>query len=168
MSATQIRTKVQSHIKQNPLFLVLVGSSSLSDNLSSQQYPSSRALSLNKNKGSDFRQHSTKISQQASPLHESFDFETTAVPSHTKTFTETNQFQTFLARKYYQYEVTWGLYVLTPAEKTLINGLVLFMVSLVLYGTSQIAFLHSAIGFLLEFVSNPLISSVVYSRQLQL
>lgn len=168
MSATQIRTKVQSHIKQNPLFLVLVGSSSLSDNLSSQQYPSSRALSPKKNNGSVFRQYSTKTSQQASPLHESFDFETTSVPSHTKTFTETNQFQALIVRKYYQYEVTWGLYVLTPAEKMIINGLVLFMVSLVLYGTSQIAFLPSAIGFLSEFVSNPLISSMVCSRQLHL
>lgn len=111
MSATQSRTTVQSNTKQNPLFLVLVGSSSPSDNIPSQQYPSSRALSPNPNKNNrrDFRQHSTKTSQQACPLHESFDLETTPLPSHSKAFTKTNRFQTWLARKYYQYEVTWGL-----------------------------------------------------------
>jgi len=158
-------------MKQNPLFLLLVGSSSQSDNIASQQYPSSRALTPNPNQNNvrDSRQHSTKTSQQAWPPHESFDFETTHhLPSHSKAFTKTNQFQAWLARKYYQYEVTWGLYVLTPAEKLIINSLVLFMISLILYGTSQIAAFHSAVAFILEFVSNPVTSSMAYSRQLEL
>ena len=170
MSATQSRTAVQSNMKQNPLFLLLVGSSSLSDNIASQQYPSSRAKVPNPNQNNvrDFRQHSTKTSQQVWPLHESFDLETTHLSSRSKAFTKANQFQTWLARKYYQYEVTWGLYVLTPAEKLIINSLVLFMISLILYGASQIAFFHSAIAFLLEFVSNPGTSSMAYSRHLEL
>lgn len=167
MSSTQISTTLQSHIKQNPLFLVLVGSSSVSDNIPSQQYSSSHALFPN-NGGRNFQQQSTKASQQTTPLYESFDFEMTPLSSHIKAFTKTNQFQMWLARKYYQYEVTWGLYVLTPAEKIIINGLLFFMVSLFLYGTSQIAFLHPIITFLWEFVSNHITSSMLYSRQWEL
>jgi len=42
------------------------------------------------------------------------------------------------------------------------------MISLILYGTSQIAAFHSGVAFILEFVSNPVTSSMAYSRQLEL
>ena len=42
-----------------------------------------------------------------------------------------------LKRKYYQYEVTWGLYVLTPGEQIIINSLVLIMFSLIAYAIAR-------------------------------
>lgn len=52
-------------------------------------------------------------------------------PSITRPITHINN---YLALKYYQYEVTYGLYVMSLGEKVVVNLTVLGLFSLVLYG----------------------------------
>lgn len=52
-------------------------------------------------------------------------------PSTTRLITHINN---YLALKYYQYEVTYGLYVMSLGEKVVVNLIVLRLFSLVLYG----------------------------------
>jgi hypothetical protein len=61
--------------------------------------------------------------------------------------------QLWFERRYYQYEVTWGLYALTPGEKVLINTLVMIMFSLVLYGVVRIAIIQQTARIVVEYVN---------------
>lgn len=166
MSSTQVATTVQAQMVHKPRFLRLVGSSSPIAKSASQHDSASPSVSPD-NRDTVFRQQSPETYQHQLPLHTSFDSDSEYFPSQHQISSKTSPSQTWLRRKYYQYEVTWGLYVLTPGEKVVINSLVLSMLALVLYGTSQIAFLRYAWFGLWSIVSRsaPLISAV--SRALE-
>ena len=163
MSATQIMTTVQSRIIQKPRFLRLVGSSSTSDRVPSQHSLDSPSLSGDHN-GFLSREKVPKTYQQGYPLYTSFDFEPEYLSRHIQKPRKSDRLQTRLRRKYYQYEVTWGLYVPTPAEKVIVNSLVLLMFFLVLYGASQIAFVQYAWTRLWGFVSGMATTSTAFSQ----
>src|SRR5271155_261832 len=59
--------------------------------------------------------------------------------------TNTSKIRQLIERRYYQYEVTWGLYVLSPGEKVVINSMVLIMFSLISYTLTDIAIFHRMI-----------------------
>lgn len=48
-----------------------------------------------------------------------------------------------LRLRHYQYEVTFGLYMLTRAEKALLNGLVVLVLGMMVYGA------QAAVGMIL-------------------
>jgi hypothetical protein len=166
MSSTQITTTVQSQVIHKPRFLRLVGSSSPITKVASQHDSASPSLSPD-NSRALFQQQLPETYQHQLPLHTSFDFDSEYLPSQRQITPKISPSQTWLRRKYYQYEVTWGLYVLTPGEKVVINSLVLSMLALVLYGTSQIALLRYAWYGLWSIVSRVTPLIIAISRALE-
>jgi len=74
--------------------------------------------------------------------HTSFDLTPISPAWYVKRPLDKSRLRNWLDRHYYQYEVTWGLYVLTPNEKLIINTLVLSFFSLILYGLTKIVLLQ--------------------------
>jgi hypothetical protein len=68
----------------------------------------------------------------------SFDWTPVPQPWYVKRPSNKPHVRNWLDRHYYQYEVTWGLYVLTPTEKLIINTLVLSFFSLIVYGLTKL------------------------------
>jgi hypothetical protein len=77
-----------------------------------------------------------------SPEHTSFDLTPVTPAWYVKRPPEKSRLRNWLDRQYYQFEVTWGLYVLTPTEKLIINTLVLSFLSLIIYGFTKIFLLR--------------------------
>lgn len=63
--------------------------------------------------------------------------------------TSTSKIRQSISRRYYQYEVTWGLYILTPGEKFVIYSIVFIMVSLMAYTITNVAMLQQAVRFII-------------------
>src|SRR5271170_4230323 len=109
--ATQTMTTVQSQTIQNAQLLHLVGSKAIA------------APPLKRS--SSFGPYYSANRERAIPVVDSFD-----APSDSPVWTKqppntsTSKIRQWVERRYYQYEVTWGLYVLTPGEKVVINSLV--------------------------------------------
>jgi Small subunit of serine palmitoyltransferase-like len=61
-------------------------------------------------------------------------------------------FRGWIRRKYYQYEVTWGPYVLTPGEKVLVNSMVAVMFCLILYGITKLVMVQLVAGTIVRLV----------------
>ena len=49
--------------------------------------------------------------------------------------------------------MTWGLYVLTPGEKVVINSLVLVMLSLIVYGFTKVAVFQQAVQIITQYMA---------------
>jgi hypothetical protein len=77
-----------------------------------------------------------------SPEHTSFDLTPVSPAWYFERPLDQSRLRNWLHRRYYQYEVTWGLYVLTPTEKLIINTLVLSFFSLIVYGFTKIVVLR--------------------------
>jgi Small subunit of serine palmitoyltransferase-like len=93
--------------------------------------------------------------------HTSFD-----VPQspawHAKSPPNRSGLRRWFERTYYQYEVTWGVFMLTRGEKFIINSLVLTMFSLIGYGVTKLAIFQLAnIRIFLQFVAILLWESLV-------
>lgn len=81
---------------------------------------------------------SPTIRNYMSPEHTSFDLTPVSPPWYVERPLDKSRLRNWLRRQYYQYEVTCGLYVLTPTEKLIINTLVLSFFSLIGYGFTKI------------------------------
>ena len=88
----------------------------------------------------------TKQEQQ----HTSFDLTPIAPAWYVERRTGKARIRNWLDRQYYQYEVTWGLYVLTPTEKIIINTLVLSFFSLILYGFAKLTVFHYVVDVICQ------------------
>jgi len=158
-------TAVHSHSSQshNPNgFLRLVGSysqsasngpgnqSSSSSSISSSSSGSSRS-SLSSS-SSYFSIVPPKRSNVVSTQHTSFDTTPGSPAWYVRPSPTKGRIWTYLERKYYQYEVTWGPYVLTPGEKFIINSLVIIIFSLLAYGLSKVLLLRQIAGLSMRFL----------------
>lgn len=133
MAPTHTLTSIQSQRVQRPRVLHLVGSDPSSKNnaKSSQYIPRSSVTNL-----SNF---ALRPKGEPHVEHTSFDSAPTCPAWYVQSLPNNSRLRVWLERRYYQYEVTWGLYVLTCGEKIIINSLVLIMLSLIAYGIASVA-----------------------------
>ena len=82
--------------------------------------------------------------------HTSFDLTPITPAWYVKRPTNKTRIRNWLDRQYYQFEVTWGLYVLTPTEKIMINTLVLSFFSLILYGFAKLTVFHYVVDVICQ------------------
>src|SRR5579859_3433523 len=144
MSSTQTITRTKT--TNEPLFLHLIIGSNRSPGVLSQS-PTGRPSSA----------HASYFTLQP-PKRESSVFNTFIddAPSSPAWYVQSpksNPFDLWIRRKYYQYEVTWGLYVLTPGEKIIINTLVLTILSLVALGIFNTGFIQQAARVITNFLA---------------
>jgi hypothetical protein len=84
--------------------------------------------------------------------HTSFDFPPTSLGWCVHSPPNKGSIRKWLERKYYQYEVTWGPYVLTPGEKIFVNSMVVVMFCLILYGFFKLSIVHKAAGIIIRYI----------------
>lgn len=80
--------------------------------------------------------------------HTSFDLTPVTPAWYVKRHSNKSHLRNWLDRQYYLYEVTWGLYVLTPTEKNIINTVILSFISLIVYGFTKIAMFNYIMGII--------------------
>jgi len=85
--------------------------------------------------------------------HTSFDSTPITLAWYVKRPTNKTRIRNWLDRQYYQYEVTWGLYVLTPTEKIIINTLALSFLSLIVYGITKLTVFYYIVGVICQCVT---------------
>jgi Small subunit of serine palmitoyltransferase-like len=90
-----------------------------------------------------------QLKQESQAQHTSFD---SGTAWYVQSPPNKHPLRLWFERRYYQYEVTWGLYVLNPIEKIFINSLVLIIFSSIAYGTSKVAILQHAVGILAHYL----------------
>jgi hypothetical protein len=67
--------------------------------------------------------------------------------------TNASKIRQWVERRYYQHEVTWGLYMLTAGEKVVIHSLVLITFCLIFYTLINIAILQQGVRMVVSGVS---------------
>ena len=87
------------------------------------------------------------------PIVDSFDAPCDSSVWKTQLPTNTSKIRQWVERRYYQHEVTWGLYMLTAGEKVVIHSLVLIMFSLISYTLTNIAILQQGVRMIVSGVS---------------
>lgn len=132
--ATQTMITMPSQILQKSKLLHLVGSKDITP------HPRKRSSSVGPYFSVD----------RESPLHrppiiDSFDAPPESSVWKIQPPANTSKIRQSIANRYYQYEVTWGLYVLTPGEKVVINSIVFIMFSLTAYTIANIAVLQQTV-----------------------
>lgn len=132
MAPTHTLTSIHSRKIQRPQILYLVGSDTSSINYAkSERYiPRSSVTNL-----SNFAIRPKEPHVE----HTSFDSAPISPAWYIQSLPDNSRLRVWFERRYYQYEVTWGLYVLTRGEKIIINSLVLIMLSLIAYGIARVA-----------------------------
>ena len=140
--ATRTLTTMQSQSLQKSQLLHLVGSK----DITAPHLPKRSSSS-----GPYFSAHREIPSPRF--LVDSFDAPPESSVWKTRPSTSTSEIRQWAACRYYQYEVTWGLYVLTPGEKVVINSLVLFIFSLIAYAITNVAIFQHAVGIVIDATS---------------
>lgn len=145
MTATQTMTSLHSQRMQDPRYVRLVN---LQTSVLSSQLPSilPRTSPLSNFVTSPKLDH-LQIS------HASFDYTPSSPAWYVRSPPNTSRLQLWLQRKYYQYEVTWGPYVLTPGEKLITNSLVIIMLSLIAYGFTKFAVIRQAMEIITHYMA---------------
>ena len=128
--ATQTMTKMPSQSVQNSQLLHLVGSKAI------VFQPPKRS--------SSFGPYYSANREYPISVNDSFDAPAES-PRQKQLPTSTNKIGRWIECRYYQYEVTWGPYVLTPGEKIIINSLVLIMFSLIPYYIINVAIFQQGV-----------------------
>jgi Small subunit of serine palmitoyltransferase-like len=152
-------TTVRPHTIQNPQLLRLVGSKPPSKGIVPPQ-SSPRSSALNQAVFLDLKGEFLPIH------HTSFDSTPTSPAWYVQPPRNTSRVRLWLKRRYYQYEVTWGPYVLTPSEKIIINSLVLIMFSLIAYVITKIVVLQRAVIIIIQYIGVLVRQSPVALREL--
>ena|SRR5271156_1445651 len=149
----------QSHNPNGFLHLIGTKSQSANNSVISQSSSSSTSSFSTGSSRSSFSSSSSyfslsppKRSHIAQIQNTSFDSTPGSPAWYVRPSPTKGRIRTYLERKYYQYEVTWGPYVLTPGEKFIINSLVIIIFSLLAYGLSKVSILRQIAGLSIRFV----------------